>query len=569
MKTKLPKSLTDATDIDKLLSDLLAERKTLLAIKDEDLTDEQLDDIDALSGAIASVEGEQTARETKATERAQRIQAARAAADAEPDEDEGDDSEGDEPEGDESAGDVIIPDDASEIVDAPAELVTASGSAGKSVAQRVARRTPAAKTPAAKSLPSATMFASGDIKGFSMGQDLKDLKELATAFQNRFESMPHSRGRKDTQNRYGVATIKKALDSNTHIPRGASSEQAAAAVEFAVKAYKEDRGFEANKSITAAGGWCAPSQTVYNIPGIETVNGILTLPEVTIEHGGIQFTKGPDYATVTADSSTHFLQNESQAESGTTKALYDIECPEFDEARLDAIGFGFRAGILTKAAWPELIGRYEQILTTGFEHFKNRDLIGRVVADLGTALTPSSIGSAFVDSLNALSSQALRLRYRYSLSDTQVIDGFAPIWLKEVFKDDLAYQGQQDRLSVTDAQLDAWLSNRHISLQWVYDWQDSTFVTSTPALTFPTTAQVGLYVPGSFVKGSADVISLDAIYDTAGITTNTYTGMFMEEGVLVYNPVASGVLVTLPTPATAILGKTGYPAIGIVPQPTS
>lgn len=564
MKTQIPASLADVKDIAALLAALTAERSSILELDDEALTDAQLDEVDAINAAIASVTTEQTARDEAASQRAARIEAARAAA-ADPEEDPEADPEADpeeDPEGDEPAEDPdaeVIPDDASELEGA--ELVTASGATKKTVAQRVAKRAPAPKTPTKVAMASAKIFSAGDISGMAMGQELEGVSGLAKAFQSKFAAMPKSPSRADIQNRYGVAEIRKAVDSKTHISRGMSADDAAAAVEFATKQYKESRGFAGEAALTAAGGWCSPSQTVYNIPGIETVNGILSLPEVTIEHGGIQFTKGPDYATVTANANTHFKQTEAQAIAGTTKPLYDIECPSFSEVRLDAIGFGFRAGILTKAAWPELIGRYEQILTTGFEHFKNRDIIARVVAALGTALTPGAIGSAFVDSLNALSQQALRLRYRYSLSDTEVIDGFAPIWLKEVFKDDLAYQNGVDRLSVTDAQIDAWLSNRHISLQWVYDWQDATLVTTTPALTLPLTAQVALYVPGAFVKGSADVISLDAIYDTAGIQVNTYTGMFQEEGVMVYNPVASGVLVTLPLPLTSIAGRTGIPNI--------
>lgn len=570
MKTKLPKSLADHEDIAALRAELATERAELLSVKDEDLTDEQLDSIDEVTAAIANVDAEQGVRDTAAQERANRIAAARAAAE-DPEGDEPGDEDPEEPAGDEPVDEepleVEIPDDASELEGA--ELVTASA-AKKPTAAALRRRAPAPKAPAAQQA-AATMFAAGDLGGkFKMGGDLATLTDLAEAFQARFASMPQNRVRSDVTNRYGVAQIRKATDKRTHITRQAGTEGAQSAVEFAIEQYKASRGFtDKTESIEAAGGWCAPSQTVYNIPGIETVSGILSLPEVTIEHGGIQFTKGPDYATVTANTNTRFKQTEAQAIAGTTKPLYDIECPPFSEARLDAIGFGFRAGILTKAAWPELIGRYEQILTTGFEHFKNRDIITRVVGMLGTALTPAQIGSAFVDSLNSLSSQALRLRYKYSLSDTETIDGFAPIWLKEVFKDDLAYQNGVDRLSVTDAQIDTWLSNRHISLQWVYDWQDSTFVTATPAVTFPQTAQVALYPAGAYVKGSADVISLDAIYDTAGLQVNTYTGMFMEEGVLVYNPVANGVLVTLPIADISVRGRTGAANIGLVALPTT
>jgi hypothetical protein len=558
---ELPEDLTAVEDLAPLLEAALAEYGELAGLADDVITDEQIDRLDYLGTAVDAIQAENTVREEAATERTARLTAAReklAAATAAGDGTENDEpdpgaEEGDEadPEADASDLGVEIPDDASELEES--EAVIASGAANKSVVRRAARRAPIVKKePKAAELNVATMFASTDLPNFSVGQQLATLDDVADAFAARFKGMPQTRITNVSQ-KFGVASIRKKINPATHITRKTSGQDASMIIENAAKDVSR-----LDDAIVAAGGWCAPSTTVYNLPGIETISGILSMPEVTIEHGGINFTKGPDYGAVYADADSWFMQTETQAEAGTTKALFDVECPDFEEVRLDAIGFGLRAGILTNAAWPELIKRYEQILITGFAHRVNAQKIARIVTDLGAAVTAGTFGAATTDALDALAMQATRLRYKYSLAPTAVIEGFAPVWALEVFRADLSRQNGVDRLSVTDAQIAAYFAVRNIRLQFVYDWQNL----AATGTTWPTTVQVALYTPGAYVAGTADVIQLDAIYDTVDIKVNTYTGMFMEEGIMVFNPVGSGVLVTLSTTAAELSGATGFPAIG-------
>ena len=55
-----------------------------------------------------------------------------------------------------------------------------------------------------------------------------------------------------------------------------------------------------------------------------------------------------------------------------------------------------------------------------------------------------------------------------------------------------------------------------------------------------------MYPAGTFVKGTASVITLNTVYDAASLATNTYTGLFTEQGFLVANRKFGADLLTLP-----------------------
>ena len=50
----------------------------------------------------------------------------------------------------------------------------------------------------------------------------------------------------------------------------------------------------------AAAGWCAPSETIYDLVETETLDGILDTPEMQTTRGGwnIPVNGGPDFASI-------------------------------------------------------------------------------------------------------------------------------------------------------------------------------------------------------------------------------------------------------------------------------
>jgi hypothetical protein len=66
-------------------------------------------------------------------------------------------------------------------------------------------------------------------------------------------------------------------------------------------------------SLTAAGGWCAPSETIYDLCQLESTDGLLSLPEVRVNRGGIRFTTGPDWADIFTSGGFCFTEAEDIA----------------------------------------------------------------------------------------------------------------------------------------------------------------------------------------------------------------------------------------------------------------
>src|SRR5690606_6252940 len=133
-----------------------------------------------------------------------------------------------------------------------------------------------------------------------------------------------------------------------------------------------------------------------------------------------------------------FLQTEAQAEAGTEKDCWNVECPEFEDVRLDAIGICITAGILTNAAYPELVRRYISGALTALQHRISGNLIQRALAITGTA---QSIANGFPSMLTALTAIELVIegeRQRYRLGLNQTLEVVLPFWARSAIRADFA-----------------------------------------------------------------------------------------------------------------------------------
>src|SRR5690606_22780681 len=57
-------------------------------------------------------------------------------------------------------------------------------------------------------------------------------------------------------------------------------------------------------SLTAAAGWCAPSENLYDLCSLWSMDGMLDLPTVTATRGGFNYTSDVSYADL--DAATGF-----------------------------------------------------------------------------------------------------------------------------------------------------------------------------------------------------------------------------------------------------------------------
>ena len=295
------------------------------------------------------------------------------------------------------------------------------------------------------------------------GSKLDDLDGVVAALINRMKGISRTpNGPNPVRNQYGVATIRKQ-------GYGDLTQASRVHDDYGLVAAAGNEKRLPGGSLTAAGGWCAPSETLYDMCQLETIDGILSIPEFQVNRGGINWTSGPDFEDIYTDCG--FEQTEAQAIAGDPKTCCIVDCPPFEEIRLDAVGLCVKSPILTESAYPELTRRFLEGAMVAHAHKMNARVIADMVAAAGAPQTITDQKS-IIASFEALFIRINGLRYKYRLATTASIEIVAPLWAKDVLKADFAMRGDVGTTVVNDAQISAWFAAHNCSVQWVYDWQN-------------------------------------------------------------------------------------------------
>lgn len=301
-------------------------------------------------------------------------------------------------------------------------------------------------------------------------------------------------------------------------------------------------------SLVASGtGWCAPSQVLYDlVEGGESRDGILDLPEVGAPRGGISFTTGVDFADLFAQiqageigfSFTEEQDIAGEYEPGANpgdpnvvgpKPCYHITCPPFEEYRLDVDGICITAGLLQSKGFPEVISDTVRKVLIGHDHYINGKQIAQMAAGSTAVTLPTPQAGTAAPLLTAIELQVESYRYARRLSRTVTLEAVFPFWIRGAIRSDLSRRLGVDFLSVPDSRIDAWFRERGIAPQFVYNWQALSGI-ATDVTSWPTTVSFLLYSAGTWIRGAADVITVESLYDSVLLGTNDYTALFTEEG---------------------------------------
>lgn len=230
------------------------------------------------------------------------------------------------------------------------------------------------------------------------------------------------------------------------------------------------------KSLTASGGWCAPSEVIYDFLETTPATDLVDLPEFGIARGGVRFPEQPEFSAI-YDAFKGFDYTEAQliaaeADQEFQKPCVEVPCGDMEEVRLDAIGLCITNGILSAKAWPERTKKYVDEIMKAHLHRISARTITKIVAGSTSVSVPSAnLIGALAAILNVLELAAVDARTKHRLPATTTIEGEAPTWLKPLVRADLAYRKGLDEIQVTDAMIDSWLALRGIRLQFVVDFQ--------------------------------------------------------------------------------------------------
>ena len=539
----------------------------LYALSADEMSTEQLEQLAELTDGVEALASEIAKRDEEKTERAEAAAALAArvkGVSADADEDSGeqlsaDTEDSDEEDEDESGegSDEDEADDAANVDEGAGETVTASGARRETRIPLSGIKRKAPKPPAndmASGIKSVA-FASGDAgTGYAAGEGV-DFLDMAKAIDRKLtgynsgQFAAAAKAGRHLREQYGIASFHRNIPAELTIS-SSDREHVDQVISRAVDEKRLPQG-----GLVAAGGWCAPSETLYDLLEIESRDGMLSLPEVGIARGGISFTTGPSFADLYSQF-TGFQFTEEDDQEGRYQAGVDgnvegpkpfhrIECPDFEEVRLEVAGLGIQAGLLMSRGYPEVIARTIRGALVAHDHRLNGVMIQRL-ADGSTAVTMPNTPGATASILNAVELQATHYRYAHRLPQNATLEAVFPLWLRGAMRADLARREGLEVFEVSDQRLNAWLASRQIAPQFVYNWQaiDGTAAASFTA--WPTVVSFLLYAAGTWVRGSTDIITLDTIYDSTLLEQNDYTALFTEEGWLVAKRGFDSRVVTVP-----------------------
>ena len=525
----------------------------------EDLTEEQLEQLRSLARDISTIDSATQGAEQAEAER--RAEVNDLISQVSGQSGEGDDEDGDEGddtgEGTEGA-DEVSQEDLDAVV---TEAETAAAEAADSVAASGNRRPTKFEGLANGRKPKLPPAKKNDI-GWRMDSNVFGFKPGRVGFADLAAAVESVRpgGVRRTANRpvrdgFAGHTLGR-LDRD--LPLIETSNELVAAIQKAT----DERNLPGG-SLTAAGGWCAPSEQLYDFCEVPQATDLLSLPEIAIKRGGVRWPVEQYLSAIFQTFQFFFTEPQleavdAQGNPTAIKECVEIPCPEeFEELRLNAVGYCVEAGILQSQGWPELIEWFMRSLTQ--EHF--RALSRRTVNDMVAGSTPLTIPvdaqiAAGSSILNSLALMATNLRLDRGLGRKATIEGVAPSWLHEVIRADLANQQGTDTKAVTDTQITSWLTARNIALQYVGDWQ--TRGTGLPGnlqtVVYPSTVKVLLYPAGTWFRSLSNVIELGVMYPKEQLQVNRYTRFFTEDAIAVGKRCNQSLNVTIPICPSGAIG---------------
>lgn len=338
-------------------------------------------------------------------------------------------------------------------------------------------------------------------------------------------------------------------------------------------------------ALTAAAGWCAPSENLYDLCSLWSMDGILDLPTATARRGGFNYVQSqPTWAQL--DAATNFtILTEAQVIADTPKNCAEIPCPTFTDTRLDVAVTCLTGSFMQSAGYPEQVETWVDGTLTNHAHKLNENIIGRIATFAGAAnvipaqgdLTGTGATGLGNDSsvttsvLWAVDLAATDMRYRDRMSFNQTFEVILPMWVLTSMRADISRKNgwNMANAALADAQIVAWFSARNIRPQFVYDYQDFYAGGTGPgnpaavALGLPSTVNFLIFPAGAVVLARQDVVTLSNVYDSANLTQNLYTRLFTEEGFALLfpcGPVRQYTAQACPSGATAFQAYTNCAA---------
>lgn len=377
---------------------------------------------------------------------------------------------------------------------------------------------------------STVIVAAANIPQFTTGAEIS-IDDLSVAVANK------ARATKGSSEKYPVASIDKQI-ADIYDLRNMNDWQAANTLEeLASVPYAE--------ALTAAGGWCAPSETLYDLYETICANPqLFTLPTFRANRGGVRW---PVFEPIDFTDVVDWIWTEADDIAATgTKPCITLPCPTFTECRLDAHGVCVQIGNFMDRAYPEQVRFALNRVFYLHDRAESLRKLNAVIADSDSATIAETFGAASAI-VAALLLQVQAYRDRNGLCQGAMVEAVAPAYLKELIKADIARQdfgGVGNAGLVSDATIRSWFAESGVSVRFLDFWQALTDAAPGP-LVWPADVDILFYTPGSYVQFDGGTLDLGVTRDSVLNSTNDFN-IFTEDFYCIGRRGPRGVLVTIP-----------------------
>ncbi|MGW6391214.1 major capsid protein [Streptomyces sp. NPDC055103] len=381
--------------------------------------------------------------------------------------------------------------------------------------------------------PTTSITAAVDVPGYTPGQEL-DFGSITAGIISRANALKTAGG--------GVGQVISYRHPYPQELIVTDSSSAPEGTTVALTASNQRRLPQGD--LVASGGWCAPSETVYELTDVACPDMLWDAPEIQLARGGLRYYKTPslDVGAMT------WVHTEADDISGATKPCYRVPCPDPVEVRCDAVGVCLEAGILTQRHFPELVSWYLRNSMVAHE-IRLRQVLFQQALNTAQQVTMGPSFGALSAVFNAVALQAADTIERHSLCETTALEVVFPWWSKNMFLADLARQNGANICDLDPNCVQDTFTKLGVRTQFARGLNPAVpddIGGQDAAVAWPDQVKFLMYPAGQVQIGRGEEVNLGVIHDSTKFSTNDYTALFAEECVALVDRSVDTRLVTVP-----------------------
>jgi hypothetical protein len=384
------------------------------------------------------------------------------------------------------------------------------------------------------------IVASVDVPGFRPGQAF-EIEDITEGVMRRATGLKTAGGGTGM-----VASYRLPFTNDLSVGDASSAPEGSKAMSWAVDQRRLEGG-----NLVASGGWCAPSETLYDIVDVACPDMLLDVPEIQLNRGGLRFFRPPalDVNALT------WIHTEQDDIAGTEKPCFVIPCAAPIDVRCSAIGVCLQAGILTQRFFPEMIDWYVRNSMVAHE-IRIKTAAYAAARTASTAVTTTVTFGAFSAVYGAVALQAADMIERFNLCDSISLEVVFPWWTRNLFMADIARQrgvkpGDLDPNIIQDA-----FTSLGVRVQWARGLTPDVPTNiggAVPAVAWPADMEFLIYPAGNFVLGRGAEVNLGVIIDSVTVATNDEK-IFSEECAIMIDRLGMSRVVTVTVCPNGLVG---------------